>query len=475
MISVIVENFSDWRIQARQLLEKNLEPAEIIWSDSSSKQPNLFDDDEPVVVNGDLNNKFLIPKLFLQVATMVSYHRDHAKWDKLYTLLWRITHGERNLLAISSEPLVHDLLIMQKAVSREAHKMKAFVRFCKFNEKDGSEYYLAWYKPEHLVLRLVAPFFQRRFAVMRWTVMTPEETVHWDGNELNYSEGKNLVDNPTDDLEHLWQTYYKAIFNPARIKIKAMKKEMPTRYWHNLPETKMIPSLLKEAPQRLAEMMRHQDGFKNAVADYFPETVDSLVTLKEYAKNCRGCPLYANATQTVFGSGNPHAKLILVGEQPGDQEDLKGLPFIGPAGQVLINILQLLGIKLEDIYLTNAVKHFKFRENNGHRTHRSPDIREIDACKPWVLSEIRLIKPKVVLCLGLSAAKSLINPSFRIKHERGQFKTHENYLMGATFHPSAILRANNELKESMLANFKEDIERAYSLSKESIPAAIPDK
>lgn len=465
MINIKIESFSDWRNKARHLLGNEIEPSTIIWSDTETEQFSLFDESTDFKMDEEQIQQFLIPKQFLSLAKIISHYRDINKWHKLYQLLWRLTHGERNLLAITSDPLIHELMLMQKAIRREAHKMKAFVRFCKFEEEDGTEQYLAWYKPEHLVLRIVAPFFQRRFAVMRWTVITPDETVHWDGEKLHYSEGKLVTTNPTDELEHLWQTYYRAIFNPARIKIKAMKKEMPTRYWHNLPETQMIPSLLAEAPQRLAEMMSHQEGFKNSAADFLPNERHSLSELKMAAKTCQGCPLHHEATQTVFGSGNPQAKLVLVGEQPGDLEDRQGKPFVGPAGKILTNVLHTLGIELEEIYITNAVKHFKFFKKLDQRMHRSPDIREINACKPWVLAELELIKPQVVLCLGLSAAKSLINPAFRIKQERGEFRANENYLIGATFHPSAVLRAANDaVQEQIIEDLRRDIERAYCLA-----------
>lgn len=465
MITISVNTFAEWRAQARQLLAQNQDPRMILWNYTDSAQITLFD--EAPLFDAPITNQFLIPKQFLSLAKIISYHRDPTKWDKLYQLLWRLTHGERHLLSISSDELVHQLLTMAKAIKRDAHKMKAFVRFCKYYEEDGTDFYLAWYKPDHLITKLVAPFFQRRFEVMRWTIITPDETIHWNGEQLHYSEGKNLLTNPSDELENLWQTYYKAIFNPARIKIKAMKKEMPMRHWHNLPETKMISSLLKEAPTRVNDMLQHQEGSKNSASEYLPKEIDSIETLKENAKRCQGCSLYKQATQTVFGFGNTNANLILVGEQPGHQEDLQGIPFIGPAGQVLRKILEQLDI-LQEIYITNAVKHFKYAVKDGQRIHSSPGIREIIACKPWVQAEIEQIQPRVVLCLGLTAAKSLINPAFRIKHERGQFKQNDSYIIGATYHPSAILRAiNPQIKESMLNDLANDLKRAYLLSNQN--------
>lgn len=460
-----ISNFEEWRVQARKLLAANQDPGSVLWQDQTIAQQSLFE--ERATQPQDAVSKFMIPKEFLGFAQQIAHHRDSIKWDKLYQLLWRLTHGERHLMAISSDPLMHDLLIMQKAIRRDAHKMKAFVRFCKFQDEENQDYYLAWYKPDHLIVPIVAPFFQRRFAVMKWIIITPDASVKWDGHELEFSAGQNLSENPKDELEQLWQTYYRAIFNPARIKIKAMKREMPVRYWHNLPETQMIPSLLEEAPERVSAMMKHQEGIKQSAEDFIPEDANDWEKLKESSKHCKGCPLHEHATQTVFGNGNVRARLLMVGEQPGDQEDRRGLPFVGPAGQVLRNALSDLNIHSEDIYLTNAVKHFKFNLKNNYRLHASPGIREIKACKPWVETEIALIKPKVVLCLGLTAAKSLINPAFRIRQERGVFKSLENYVIGATYHPSAILRASTpELRESMLREMTEDIRKAYDLSNE---------
>ena len=468
MYTVHVNDFVDWRTKARELLQHNIEPSIVFWQDAKSNQDLLFQN-EPLYFpsSSKERSEFLIPKQFIPFAATLACHRNSIKWEKLYLLLWRVVHEGKQLLEISSDPLMHDLLLMLKAIKRDAHKMKAFVRFCKFNDEEGLEYFLAWYKPDHLIVRLVAPFFQRRFEVMRWTIVTPDETVSWSGEELIYSEGKTIITNPEDALEGLWQTYYRAIFNPARVKIKAMKREMPVRYWHNLPETKMIPALLKEAPERVETMMRHQEGLATSAADFLPnEQSSSLSQLEQHAKKCQGCPLYQNAKQTVFGVGSSSAQLILVGEQPGDKEDLAGAPFVGPAGQLLDEVLHRLNIKRESLYLTNAVKHFKYSLKGDFRLHRSPSIHEINACKPWLLSEIELIKPKVVLCLGLTAAKSLINPAFRIKQERGQLKQEANFFIGATYHPSALLRAPSlQVREELIKVFEQDLNKAYLLSR----------
>jgi DNA polymerase len=172
---------------------------------------------------------------------------------------------------------------------------------------------------------------------------------------------------------------------------------------------------------------------------------DPLERLRKAARSCKACPLWANATQTVFGAGNPHARAMLVGEQPGDEEDRKGLPFVGPAGRLLDRALEAAHIPREELYVTNAVKHFKFQLRGKRRIHKTPAQREIAACRPWLQGEIRAIQPEVIGCLGATAAKALLGPDFRVTTMRGKFvKSPLAPFVFATFHPSALLRVQDE-------------------------------
>jgi DNA polymerase len=240
-----------------------------------------------------------------------------------------------------------------------------------------------------------------------------------------------------DALEDLWKDYYGSIFNPARVKIKAMKAEMPARHWATLPETEMIPSLLAAADQRVIQMGKNQ---KTSAAPWVPET-GGLRELRAAAPGCKGCDLYQHATQVVFGEGPPDAKVVMVGEQPGDEEDVKGHPFVGPAGRLLNKAMKEAGLDREEIYVTNAVKHFKFVERGKRRIHGKPTGVEISACRPWLEAELSVIKPELLVCLGATAAQALMGRDFRITSERGKFFPHRwaKELM-ATIHPSAILR-----------------------------------
>src|SRR5918996_484019 len=185
----------------------------------------------------------------------------------------------------------------------------------------------------------------------------------------------------------------------------------------------------------------------------------SLDKVREDAKRCRDCPLWANATQTVFGAGEPHAKVMLVGEQPGDEEDKKGLPFVGPAGKLLDRALEAAGVDRSHLYVTNAVKHFKWQLRGKRRLHKTPAQREIDACHQWIEQEIQAVKPHVIVALGATAAKALFGKDFKVSIQRGQFV--ESPLapyVFATFHPSALLRLKeDEEREAAFAQLVKDL------------------
>jgi DNA polymerase len=185
----------------------------------------------------------------------------------------------------------------------------------------------------------------------------------------------------------------------------------------------------------------------------------TLKILRDEARKCQACALWANATQTVFGAGAPHARVMLVGEQPGDEEDRKGLPFVGPAGRLLDRALEAAGVERDEIYITNAVKHFKWEARGKRRLHKTPAQREIDACHPWLERELATVKPHVVVCLGATAAKAVISKGFKVSTQRGQFvESAAAPYVFATLHPSALLRLRDEAeKEAAFEHFVKDL------------------
>ncbi|WP_164101849.1 UdgX family uracil-DNA binding protein [Candidatus Laterigemmans baculatus] len=449
-----VDSFDQWRAEARRLLALDVPPADVHWS-TASAQPSLFDDapaeasHRPHRSVSTPSPAFTVPPAFLELAREVACHRDPIRWQVLYSVLWRLLHGERALLKVTVDNDVLRLTRMRKEVTRDVHKMKAFVRFRKVTDGDGEESYVAWHRPDHQIVRLAAPFFSRRFPAMHWSILTPDESVRWDQRELHYGPGVPVSEAPNADaLEEVWKTYYASIFNPARLKVRAMKREMPVRHWATLPEAGLIEELLREAPKRVGEMIERTEGFEQTAMHYMPAELD-LASLRMAANCCTACPLHGPATQTVFGEGGENARLMIVGEQPGDQEDVAGKPFIGPAGQLLDEILGRAGIARHDVYVTNVVKHFKYVATDSpgassrgtHRLHQKPNSREIFACRPWLEAEIATIRPEAMVCLGVTAAQALFGRDFRMTQQRGEVLPTEwcaNTM--ATWHPAAILR-----------------------------------
>jgi DNA polymerase len=208
-------------------------------------------------------------------------------------------------------------------------------------------------------------------------------------------------------------------------------------------------------------MIERAHSSKPSAADFLPDTLD-LARLRAAAQKCRGCELYRNATQTVFGEGQPHARLLLVGEQPGDQEDRAGHPFVGPAGHLLDDVLAEVGIDRAEVYVTNAVKHFKWVPRGKRRLHAKPTAREVSACRPWLEAELQAVHPELIVCLGATAAQSLLGSAFRITRQRGVILPTE-WADGilATYHPSAILRAPTpEARRKMRQDFAIDLQEA---------------
>ena len=362
---------------------------------------------------------------------------------------------------------------MAREVRREEHKMHAFVRFREFGTGAATRF-VAWFEPTHHIVELAAPFFARRFASMAWSILTPERCAHWNGHALTFTAGATRADASSDDpLEETWRIYYASIFNPARLKVKAMQAEMPKKYWRNLPEASLIDPLIAEAVRTTQAMIareapaprlarQRKDAPMATPARHKP---DSLAALRAEAAHCRACPLWKDATQTVFGEGPEHASLMLVGEQPGDKEDLAGKPFVGPAGMMLDRALADAGIERGKVYVTNAVKHFKFVPRGKIRLHQKPNTPEIRACRPWYERELAAIKPALVIAMGATAAQSVLGKITPIGKNRGRVIDLDDATRAlVTVHPSYLLRLPDEdARAREYAAFVKDLKLAASV------------
>ena len=257
--AVIQPFFESWRERARELLALRVSPDEVLWSDDA-QEPGLF------TTANDKAPRAAVPKVppaFLDLARSVSAHRDLRRWGVLYCVLWRLTHGgERHLLAVATDRDVRQLAQWCKAIGRDIHKMHAFVRFrlVATDEATGREQFVAWFEPEHRIVRLASPFFEKRFAGMDWSILTPHACAHWDGSALHFTPGVPRSAAPDDDaLDDLWRTYYRSIFNPARLKVRAMQSEMPKKYWKNLPESELIAELIAGSGGRVETMLSTEE------------------------------------------------------------------------------------------------------------------------------------------------------------------------------------------------------------------------
>jgi DNA polymerase len=201
------------------------------------------------------------------------------------------------------------------------------------------------------------------------------------------------------------------------------------------------------------------DSEAKSAAEFLPER-KTLPSLKEAVKNCRGCGLYRYATQAVAGEGPQSSAIVFVGEQPGNEEDLLGRPFVGPAGRLFDRALEEAGIDRSAVYITNAVKHFKFEERGKRRLHKKPGGLELNACRPWLEAELAVIRPKILVCLGATAAQSVFGREYRLTKERGQFVTHQWAPRAtSTIHPSAILRAPDEQRTLEYQRLVDDLKK----------------
>ena len=463
-----------WREAARPLLAARVPPERVAWGDA----PLLAGDPLPAPVAVPPR----VPPAFLALAEVVLRHRDSERHALLYAALWRIGEGERDLLERATDPLVARLNAMAKAVRRDAHKMHAFVRFRAVHDGDH-EHWLAWFEPDHLILEAESGFFARRFAQLRWSILTPDGSAHWDGAAVTFGPPGRKADLPAEGAgEALWRAYFRSIFNPARLKPAAMRAEMPVRYWRNLPEAAEIPRLMAEAPARAAAMVargatepapRRQrlihwqpPGVGEGMDLFDAATTDrpaAWEALRREVLADRASPLAAHATQAVFGEGPLGAALMFIGEQPGDEEDLQGRPFVGPAGRLFNAMLEQAGVPRNEAYVTNAVKHFKFTPTGRRRLHQSPDAGDIAHYRPFLEREVAIVDPRLVVTLGATALRAVMGKALPVTKVRGEtMQAPDGRLVFPTVHPSYLLRLPDpESREREQARFLADLKAAH--------------
>lgn len=458
MIAARAKDFASWRDEARRLVVAGVAPADVTWDDGV--QAGLFGDAAPA---GEARAP-RVPPEFLERAEIACCHAAPDRFAVLYRLLWKLARGPDGA-GVLRDPLDPDavrLAGMLRDVREEEHRMHAFVRFRRTTTADGGERWIAWFQPAHDVLARVAPFFARRYPAMRWTIFTPDASADWDGETLRFGPGTPDGAPPPDELDALFLTYYASVFNPARTNAAVLARHVPARIRTQLPEGDVMGELARGSTARVARLA---PSSLSACASFMPPARD-LPSLAAAANACRACPIGERATQSVFGEGPAGARLMIVGEQPGDEEDQRGRPFVGPAGRVLDDLLAAAKIPRGEVYVTNAVKHFKWEGTfpplrGKRRLHSRPIYQEVEACRGWLDAEIAAVKPAMILCLGATAGQSFAGKGFRIRRDRGRPSTTTPWAPWwmATYHPSALLRAPDEgARRAMEAEMRADLE-----------------
>jgi probable DNA metabolism protein len=455
---VLVQTFAEWREAARELLAFEIAPHAVAWATHdgggdlfSSAPAPLAAAEAPVLDPRRANPTLHLPRKLMDMLQSAACCRVADRWPFLYRVVWRWQHGEQVVMSAADEDGSR-LHAMVKAVHREEHDMHAYIRFRERPEAAGPPRFVAWFEPSHDVLPQVAQHFVSRMGRISWMIATPDASVLWDGETLHNTGPLMSGAADLDDAgEALWLTYYRSIFNPARLNAQLMKSHIPSRFWKNLPEGAVVPELVSQAANGVrrtgqAEAVGQRSGTTIAIAaDKAQPQRDAPSTLDQ----CRRCDLWQHATQAVGGSGPARARIMLVGEQPGDQEDLAGLPFVGPAGQLLDRALADAGIARDSVYLTNAVKHFKWEPRGKRRLHKTPAQREVEACHYWLDQELAQVRPDVVVALGSTALKSVLGTGHvTLKDTLGKPIRHGGRWVVTVYHPSFVLRVPDEESKS---------------------------
>lgn len=462
---LLVDGFTAWRAVARELLRAGVPPEAVTWgapgADLFSGAPacqaaahdegDLLSLAKPQAAEQEPSNATAprphVPRSLMEMLQTAACYRDHDRWAFLYRVIWRWQQGEHDVQS-PADPDGQRLHAMVKAVRREVHDMHAYIRFRERPIEAGAPHFVAWFEPAHDVLPQVAEHFVARMGKVSWMIATPDASVLWDGATLHHTGPLMSSAADLDDAgEALWLTYYRSIFNPARLNTQVMQSHIPSRFWKNLPEGALVPSLVSQAGLGARRIGQVEAVGRRSGRTIPIEAEQAQPERQQPSKldECRRCDLWEHATQAVGGEGPKHAQIMLVGEQPGDQEDLAGQPFVGPAGKLLDRVFEQAGVERNGVYITNAVKHFKWEPRGKRRLHKTPAQKEIEACHYWLEKEIATRKPKVIVAMGATALKSVLQAgSATLKDKLGRPIRHGDSWVVTIYHPSYVLRVPDE-------------------------------
>ncbi|MGB9991514.1 UdgX family uracil-DNA binding protein [Pseudoduganella rhizocola] len=475
MSAVLVRSFDEWRAAARSLIVRRVPPESVQWiSEEGGDLLSGAADELPLAQPAAAPR---VPRRLMDMLESAACYRAGDRWAFLYRVLWRWHHGEQEILSMADEDGGR-LQQMVKAVHHEIHDMHAYLRFRERPEAEGAPRFVAWFEPAHDVLPQVAQHFAQRMGRISWMIATPEASVLWDGATMHSTGPLMRSAADIDDAgEKLWLTYYRSIFNPARLNADIMHGHIRSRFWKNLPEAAVVPQMVSQAAAgaRKVGQLDTVGKRKGATIPIAAEDAQPERQQPSTLDECRRCDLWQNATQAVGGQGARRAKVMLLGEQPGDQEDLAGKPFVGPAGELLDKAMDQAGMDRRKVYITNAVKHFKWEPRGKRRMHKTPGQREVMACHYWLETELETIAPDVIVALGSTALKSILQSgSVSLKDYMGEPFQHEGRWVVATYHPAYALRVPSpEARAEALAAMVGALRTAQRLAEGGPPDAMP--
>jgi len=397
-------DWDGWRLAARTLILAGVEPHTLTWAVGS----------EPEGLP-EASGTFHVPRSLVSLASLAIQAREPDRFGLLYSLFWRVNAGEK-LMEDETDPDLALARRMALAVRADAHRMRTALRFLPVADEDGGTRFLGWFEPAHFVLPANAQLLTRRHPKLAWSIVTPEGAAHWDGSSLLFGSGlRHAADD--EALQAWWERHRRLLLEQATPEISVPEAE-------ELDEAPRSPDRPALGPVVL-----------HSKADA------AMLRAGKEASACHRCPLYVPATQTVFGEGPADATVMFVGEQPGDQEDTIGRPFVGPAGQMMDRAMEEAGIDRRLVYVTNAVKHFKFSPRGRRRIHQTPDVPEIQACGFWLDVERVHVRPALLVLMGASAARAVLGRAVTISRERGRvFAMADGQRVFVTVHPSFLLR-----------------------------------
>ena len=406
MRRIALKNETDWdgwRLATRALVLAGIEPGSLEWvvGEAAAALP-------------EATGTFHVPRALVSLASGAIQARDPGRFDLLYGLVWRAHSGEK----VPDDDADADLARLRRialAVRADAHRMRTNIRFLPVGGGEATRY-VGWFAPAHFVLPANARLMAHRFPGVMFSVVTPDGMAHWNGSSLLFAAGAGHIEND-EALRNWWDARHAALLDNATSEV-------------SVPEAEA----LDEAP-------RPPDRAPLGPVVWHTRADPLLAQAVQEAADCERCPLFAPATQTVFGEGPADASVMFVGEQPGDQEDTIGRPFVGPAGQMMDRAMEEAGIDRRAVYVTNAVKHFKFTLRGKRRIHQTPEVPEIQACNAWLGVERQHLRPRLLVLMGGSAARAVLGRAVTISRERGRpIQMEDGQTVFVTVHPSYLLR-----------------------------------